>query len=89
METLSIALPRTLKEFVDEQISSGECGSASAYVRNLIQADRKRKAREQLDAALQEGLDSGEPIEVTPQFWEERRHELKRRLAAKAKKGKK
>lgn len=85
METLSIALPRPLKEFVDEQISSGESGSASAYVRKLIQADRKRKAHEQLDAALQEGLDSGPSIEVTPQFWVEFRQELKRRLVAKAK----
>ncbi len=88
METLGIALPRALKEFV-EQVSNGQSGSASDHVRKLIQADRKRKAREQQDATLREGLDSGKPIEVTPQFWEERRQELRRRLAAKAKKGKK
>jgi hypothetical protein len=29
---------------------------------------------------LLEGLDSGKPIEITPQFWEERRAELERRL---------
>ena len=89
METLRLALPRALKEFVEERVHKGECSSASDYIRELIQADRKRKAREELEAALLAGLDSGEPIEVTPQFWEEHRQKLKRRLATKAKKRKK
>jgi len=58
MESMNISLPETLKEFVDGQISAGRYSSASEYVRELIRADEKRKAEEQLEALLLEGLKS-------------------------------
>ena len=79
MQTMNISLPEPLKEFVDEQINSGRHSSASDYVRELIRDDARRKVGERLEALLLEGLNSGDPIPVTGEFWEERRSELLRR----------
>lgn len=56
MQSMNISLPDPLKQFVDEQIAGGRYSSASEYVRELIRADEKRKAEEQLEAKLLEGL---------------------------------
>jgi antitoxin ParD1/3/4 len=56
MESMNISLPEPLKEFVDGQISTGRYSSASEYVRELIRADEKRKADEQLESLLLQGL---------------------------------
>jgi antitoxin ParD1/3/4 len=53
------------KQFVDSQISLGRYSSVSEYVRELIRADERRKAFEQLEAKLLEGLNSAES-ELTP-----------------------
>ena len=60
MQSMNISLPDPLKQFVDGQISTGRYSSASEYVRELIRADEKRKAEEQLEAKLLEGLSSAE-----------------------------
>jgi antitoxin ParD1/3/4 len=56
MQSMNISLPDPLKQFVDGQISTGRYSSASEYVRELIRADERRKAEEQLEAKLLEGL---------------------------------
>ena len=68
MESMNISLPEPLKQFVDGQISSGRYSSVSEYVRELIRADEKRKAEEELEAKLLEGLNSAE-VELTPADW--------------------
>ena len=59
METMNIALPESMKQFVQERVSEGGYSSVSEYVRELIRADQKRKAEDRIDALLLEGLDSG------------------------------
>jgi antitoxin ParD1/3/4 len=39
MPTMNISLPDVLKDFVEEQVSSGKYSSASEYVRELVRAD--------------------------------------------------
>ena len=48
--------------------------------RELIRTDQKRKVEERIDALLLEGLDSGEPIPVTKEYWEEKKRKLTERL---------
>lgn len=60
MQTMNISLPDPLKQFVDGQIALGRYSSVSEYVRELIRADEKRKAEEQLEAKLLEGLNGVE-----------------------------
>lgn len=76
METLNLDLPEPMRRFVQERATEGGYGSAGEYLRALIQADQQRQAQEHVDALLLEGLDSGEPIPVTDEFWEQKKRKL-------------
>ena len=84
MQSMNISLPDPLKQFVDGQISTGRYSSASEYVRELIRADEKRKAEEQLEAKLLEGLSSAES-ELTPADWSAIRKEALTKIEARKK----
>lgn len=43
MSTMNIALPETLKDFVDEQVGQRGYGTSSEYVRELIRKDQDRQ----------------------------------------------
>jgi antitoxin ParD1/3/4 len=68
MQSMNISLPEPMKQFVDGQIAQGRYSSASEYVRELIRDDEKRKAQEQLEALLLEGL-QGEAQAMTAEDW--------------------
>ena len=89
MTTLNFSLPEYLKRWVEAQVAAGGNGDTSEYIRELIRFDRKRKAEERLEALLLEGLDSGPPIEITPEFWERKRRELVARVEEMKKRKKK
>jgi antitoxin ParD1/3/4 len=80
MTTMNISLPESMRSYIDEQIEQGGYGTASEYVRALIREDQKRRAQERLEALLLEGLDSGPPIEVTPEYWVKKKAKLLERL---------
>lgn len=42
MSTMNISLPETLKSFVDAQVSEGDYGSSSEYVRELLRREKDR-----------------------------------------------
>ncbi len=79
METMDLDLPESMKSFVQERLAEGGYGSVGEYVRDLIRADQRRRHEERIDGLLLEGLNSGEPIEATEAYWEEK----KRRLASR------
>lgn len=84
MTTMNISLPEEMKSFVETQVQQGGYSTASEYLRELIRdAQKKRIADERLEKLLLEGINSGPGIEVTPEYWEERRRELERRLSAR------
>ena len=84
MQSMNISLPDPLKQFVDGQIAQGRYSSASEYIRELIRADEKRKAEEQLEVKLLEGLSSPES-ELTAEAWGDIRKEALARLEARQK----
>jgi antitoxin ParD1/3/4 len=84
MQSMNISLPDPLKQFVDGQISLGRYSSVSEYVRELIRADERRKAEEQLEAKLLEGLNSAES-ELTPADWSAIRKEALAQVEARKK----
>src|SRR5438105_273791 len=73
MEMLNISLPESMKAFVDSQVTEGGYRTASEFICELIRAAQNQKARATVDALLLEGLNSGEPVEVTPEYWEQKR----------------
>ena len=83
MQAMNISLPDHLKEFVDLQAGSGRYSSPSEYVRDLIDDDEKRKAQEELEALLREGIQSGDPSELSPQDWQDIRAEALKQFEAR------
>ena len=63
MCTMNIFLPETLKSFVDSQVSNGDYGGSSEYMRELLrmEQDRVRLRRLILDAMESELID--EPMD--------------------------
>jgi antitoxin ParD1/3/4 len=80
MDTMNIALPESMKHFVQERVSEGGYSSVSEYMRELIRNDQKQKVNERIDALLLEGLESGDPIPVTKEYWEEKKRRLTQRM---------
>ncbi|NUQ61350.1 MAG: type II toxin-antitoxin system ParD family antitoxin [Pirellulales bacterium] len=66
---MSIALPDNLKNYLFEQVSQGACNSPSEYIAQLIRADQKRKALENLETLVLEGIESGDAGEMTDEEW--------------------
>ena len=81
--SINISLPEAMRGWIDEQVKQGGYGTVSEYFRQLLREEQKRQIREEVDANLLAALDSGKPIEVTPEFWEERRRELENRINRK------
>lgn len=79
MTTMNISLPETLKDFIDGRLQEGGYGTASEYVRELIRNDQKSNGQARLERLLLEGLESGEPVEISDEFWAKKKAELKAR----------
>ncbi len=76
MTTLNISLPESMRDFISEQVAKGGYSTASEYIRHLIRQELERVAKTKLETLLLEGLDSGESIEITDEWWEQKRSEL-------------
>ncbi len=83
LTTLNVSLPRPQREFVEAEAARSGCTTTSEYVRRLIHEAQKRAAQDELERKLLQGLDSGDPIDVTPEYWERKRRELIERHAPK------
>ena len=65
-----------MRTFIDEQIAQGGYSTASEYIRTLIRQAQKQAAQEKLDNLLIEGLESGESVEVSDEWWQEKQERL-------------
>ncbi len=62
MTSLNISLPDALKAYVEHQVASGDWGTPSEYIRELIRQDKERRLAT-LEQALLAGA-KGRTIEV-------------------------
>ena len=83
MTTLNISLPESMRAYVEEQAQLGGYSTTSEYVRALIREDQRRKAQEQLEGLLLEGLQSGTPQMMTPEDWKAVRAEVQKRIKSR------
>ena len=84
MTSMNVSLPEDLKHYVESQTKSGY-STPSEYIRELIRADQKRRAKEKLDTLLLEGLNSGDPIPVDAEFWNDLKQEALAKLKSRRK----
>lgn len=57
--TLSFALPESLRTYIDVRVSTGHYGNTSEYIRDLIRKDQAEEAKNRLRKCVEEGLMSG------------------------------
>lgn len=57
MSEISVALPRTLQSWIDQQVAYGRFVDASDYLRDLVRRDQEQTWR--LRDLVEEGLASG------------------------------
>lgn len=84
MTSLNISLPESMREWIDEQVKTGGYGTASEFVREVIREAQKNKARQELEAKLLAGINSGPAIEVNEAYWSGLRDRVAKRVKKKA-----
>lgn len=78
---LNISLPDQVQTFVEEQAIAAGFSSANEYVYHLILREQERMAQqERIESLLLEGVESGEPVEATEDWWEQKRTQLVERF---------
>jgi len=78
---LNISLPDQIKTFVEEQAIAAGFNSTNEYVYHLILREQERVAQqERIESLVLEGLESGEPVEATEDWWEQKRTQLVKRF---------
>jgi antitoxin ParD1/3/4 len=81
MTTLTISLPESLKEFIDQEVETKGYGNVSEYVRGLLREAQAREADARLEALLIDGLTGGDDIRLSKTFWNELRRDAARMIA--------
>jgi antitoxin ParD1/3/4 len=65
MTSLNISLPDPLKAYVEDRVASGDFGTPSEFVRNLIRQDKELR-RSRLETELLDALQTKE-IVISPE----------------------
>ena len=82
--SMNVSLPKKLRSYIDERVSSSAYTSASEYVRELVRRDREqRSSRDRLEELLLEGIASGPAAEWTDEDWASLRDRVAKRLEDK------
>ena len=61
MTSLNISLPDPLKAYVEDRVSSGDYGTPSEFIRNLIRLDKEQR-RSRLESELLDALQTKELV---------------------------
>ena len=85
MKSMNISLPESMRTYVEEQIKTGDYGTASEYIRDLIRRDRAKKEQDRLESLVLEGLNSGEARPMTETDWADIRAEVRARIEKRQK----
>ena len=69
--TISIAIPEPVVEYIDNRVATGGYGNRSEYIRDLVRNDQLEQAKRRLRDLVIEGLESGVATPMTPVDWTE------------------
>jgi antitoxin ParD1/3/4 len=74
---LNISLPNQIIDFIERQAIADGFNTPSEYVFHIILREQERiEQQERVESLLIEGLDSGESLEVTDDWWNSKRATL-------------
>jgi len=80
MTTMNISVPDEMKKFVETQMAQEGYASASEYLRALIREAQKRRAKQEIEAKLLDGL-QGPAVKMTRNDWDSIEREAREGLA--------
>ena len=60
--TMSFALPESMRAYIDDRVRTGNYGNTSEYLRDLIRRDQRTEAAQRLRELIAEGLASGDGL---------------------------
>jgi len=63
--TMSFALPESMREYIDARVRDGNYGNTSEYLRELIRRDQDQQAAKRLRELIADCLASGEGRPLT------------------------
>lgn len=72
--TLNLPLPDSIQKFINAQVAIGGYSNAAEYILHLIRQEQARALR--VESLLLAGLDSGNSVEITDDWWEQKRIHL-------------
>ena len=75
MTQITVELPDELAIQIQSQIAQREFSNLGEYVVYLLQQEQSQLCSTELEKMFLAGLDSGELIEITDQWWEQKRRE--------------
>jgi antitoxin ParD1/3/4 len=58
-QTMSFALPESMREYIDNRVAAGNYGNTSEYIRDLVRRDQEEQAKKRLRDLIEDGLASG------------------------------
>jgi antitoxin ParD1/3/4 len=74
---LNISLPSQIIDFIERQAIADGFNTPSEYVVHILCREQERLGQQQqVESLLIEGLDSGESVEVTDDWWTSKRAAL-------------
>jgi hypothetical protein len=82
---MRVFMPIAIDSKVEAKIrerAAAEGLSAEAYLERLVEADQA--AEDELERLALEGLDSGDPVRLGPDYWQEKHTHLDQRLGRKS-----
>lgn len=82
MPRMNIELSEDDLEYINNEVSTGNIGSTSELIAQALKEYRRGQGLDELDRLVEESLASGESIEVTPEYWEEKRKKILERRRA-------
>ena len=75
-ESLTVVLNPAVVAFVQREAAANGGIDPSEFVNQVLAAAEKKRAKEILEKLLIEGLESGEPIPATAEYWEGKKRAL-------------
>lgn len=82
MPKVTVELSQGELEYLEAELADGRGKSVADLLSRAIQDYRRARGAEELDRLVEEAIDSGEPIEITPDYWERKKQEFLARRQA-------
>ena len=67
--TISIAIPEPIVEYIDHRVATGGYGNRSEYIRDLVRMDQREQAKRRLRELVTEGLASSSATPMSATDW--------------------